>query len=412
MLEHIHESIVYGILAISLYFEVFLLLTYFEKRTKIQQEETVAFRGVWPSVTVIVPCFNEERTVSKTIASLIALDYPKDRLRIIAVNDGSTDTTALVLKELKKSHGIEIISKENGGKHTALNLAIKGVTSDFLACLDADSYVETDALKKLIARFLDPSVMAVVPSLHIYEPKTIIQRIQAIEYRFSVFLRKIFAELDALYVTPGPFSVFRKEVFETLGLYRKAHNTEDLEMALRMQAAHLKIANAHDARVHTSSPRTIRSLYKQRVRWTSGFIKNAFDYRRLLFKPAYGTFGMIVMPFAFLSIISVVYIFGSVLFEGILRISRIFEQIQIIGFEWSMPSFNWFFIDTELFVTAGFVALLLGVIFLFLGTRLGAVKEFGFRNLMYYLLFYHLIVPFWIIGACSNILFARTIPWR
>jgi cellulose synthase/poly-beta-1,6-N-acetylglucosamine synthase-like glycosyltransferase len=98
---------------------------------------------------------------------------------------------------------------------------------------------------------------------------------QAIEYLIGVFTRKMFGSLDAIQVTPGPFSIFRKEVFEKIGNYRKAHNTEDFEITLRMHKAHLRIANSHKALVYTVGPATAKGFFYQRLRWARGFLENA-----------------------------------------------------------------------------------------------------------------------------------------
>ena len=195
-------------------------------------------------------------------------------------------------------------SKENGGKHTALNFGLSQSKSELIGCLDADSYVDKDALKHIVQYFEDKQTMAVTPSVKIYQPKNILQMIQSVEYGWGIFIRKVLAYLGALYVTPGPFSIFRREVFEKIGSYRHAHNTEDLEIALRMQAHHMKIANAHNARVYTVAPDTLKKLYKQRLRWTFGFIKNVIDYKFIFFRKQYGNLGIFILPMASVSIIS------------------------------------------------------------------------------------------------------------
>jgi biofilm PGA synthesis N-glycosyltransferase PgaC len=411
----IHTTIVYIILFISLYFELLLLITYFERRSKIATDSaTTGLGGLreWPEVTVIVPCYNEERTAGKTIESLLALDYPTDKLSIVAVDDGSKDNTFATLQQFSDNPRVRIIQKENGGKHTALNMVIEQTTTPFVGCLDADSYVEPSTLKKLVRHFADPTIMAVVPSLKIHNPKSVIQMIQAVEYRFGVFLRKMFAELNALYVTPGPFSIFRRSVFRDIGPYRKAHNTEDLEMALRMQSKHLKIANAHDAHVHTSSPRTLKSLYKQRVRWTSGFLKNALDYRFVFFKREYGNFGLVVMPLACFSIFSIAYISGSIVFDTIKSIAERIIKWQTVGFHFHLPTFDPFFFNTNVLVTAGATAFIAGFFFLFIGSKLSNTKRFLSKELALYLALYHVIVPLWVMKSLWNLVFARETTWR
>lgn len=118
--------------------------------------------------------------------------------------------------------------------------------------------------------------------------------------------------MHAIHIAPGPFSFFRREVFDTIGIYKHAHNTEDMEIAMRMQKHGLKIAHAPRAVVYTSSPNTIKKLYKQRVRWVSGFLGNLMDYRRMLFNKKHGDLGLIVLPMALLSILlTIPFVIGS-----------------------------------------------------------------------------------------------------
>jgi cellulose synthase/poly-beta-1,6-N-acetylglucosamine synthase-like glycosyltransferase len=104
------------VLFVSLYFEVFMLITYIEHRKTLKGRlsKPIADYSALPAVTIIVPCFNEEKTAGKTIESLLALDYPQDKLKIVAVNDGSSDGTAALLETYKITYPqIEIIHKEN-----------------------------------------------------------------------------------------------------------------------------------------------------------------------------------------------------------------------------------------------------------------------------------------------------------
>ena len=121
----IQTFILYGSIFISLFFEVFLLITYLEVREELDLEEKYLGKNIkwFPTVTIIVPCFNEEHTVSNTIKSLLNLDYPKEKFSIIAVDDGSTDRTRRELAKFEDHPQFSVLSKENGGKYTALNIA-------------------------------------------------------------------------------------------------------------------------------------------------------------------------------------------------------------------------------------------------------------------------------------------------
>src|SRR6185295_16189198 len=99
-----------------------------------------------------------------------------------------------------------------------------------VGCLDADSFVAPDAMLEVAKRLdTDPSIMALTPSMQVYRPRKIIERMQAVEYTFGIFYKKMFDNLSALNVLPGPFSIYKREVFEKIGLFRHAYNTEDME---------------------------------------------------------------------------------------------------------------------------------------------------------------------------------------
>ncbi len=416
-METPREIITLCALFASLYFEVFMLITYIEHRKTLHGRTSIpaASHPDMPGVTIVVPCFNEEKTVARTIQSILALEYPADKLCIIAVNDGSTDGTAIVLDGFTAHPQIQVIHKENGGKHSALNLAIQRATTAFVGCLDADSYAQRDALARIMKRFDNPEVMAVVPSLHIYNPRTIIQKLQKVEYIIGVFLRSVLAELNALYVTPGPFSIFRKSVFEQIGYYKKAHNTEDMEMAMRMQSHGLKIANAHDAVIYTSSPRTIPKLYTQRVRWTSGFLNNLRDYRSMIFNHNLGHLGGFILPMMLLSTALVIFVVVSLLYDLVDRIHTAYVNYEAIGsriFEWSWPSFDWFYLHTSPLMMGGMVAISIIILIIFIGSRLSHGNKPRVSDVVCYTFIYSFIAPFWIIKSVANVAVRKQVAWR
>lgn len=394
-----------------------MLITYLERRRAVHGRVTdkPQTHPDLPGVTIIVPCFNEEKTAAKTIESLLALDYPKDKLHIFAINDGSTDGTQKVLETFSKYPQITVIQKENGGKHTALNLGISKATTDFVGCLDADSYATPDALKRIMRRFNDPEVMSVVPSLHIHAAQTVLQRMQKVEYILGVFLRTILAEINSLYVTPGPFSIFRKSVFDKVGLYRHAHNTEDMEMAMRLQAHNLKISCANDAVIYTSSPRTLPKLYKQRVRWTSGFLKNVRDYRHLLFNKKHGHVGTFVLPLMIFSALCVPFIVSSFIYDLGKSINQFVIHFQAIGmriFEWTWPKFSLFYTRTTPVVLMGFVGITVLISFVIVGTLLSRGNKPKVLDFTWYVVLYSIISPFWFIKSLTNLILNKTTLWR
>jgi cellulose synthase/poly-beta-1,6-N-acetylglucosamine synthase-like glycosyltransferase len=127
----------------------------------------------------------------------------------------------------------------------------------------------------------DKKIMAVTPSMKIHNPQTVLQHIQRMEFLVGILLRKVFSFLESIHVTPGPFTIYKKEFFKKYGYYRKAHQTEDIEIALRMQAKNFRIENCVDAFVYTHGPKKFVPLRKQRIRWYTGFLSNVMDYKEL-----------------------------------------------------------------------------------------------------------------------------------
>ena len=137
---------------ITLYFQIFLLVSFFEKRKKHTQ--TKEYKNL--STTIIVPCYNEERTVQRTIESLLGLDYPKDKLTIMVIDDGSTDGTWNAIQAYTHHENVTAMQKENeGSKFAALNFALTHVTTELVGVLDADSWVAQDALIRYMEFFDD-----------------------------------------------------------------------------------------------------------------------------------------------------------------------------------------------------------------------------------------------------------------
>src|SRR3989344_1310958 len=226
----IADIIFFILLFLSVYVQVFFLVTFLENRKKIIVRNENIKLSQYPTVTIVVPCFNEEKTVSKTVDSLLNLNYPKDKIKILLINDGSTDKTAEIINQFSRYPNIKIFHKENGGKYTALNLGLEHLETDFFGGLDADSFVDSESLIRIMSCFeQDSSLMAVAPSLLVYNPKSIIQKVQKAEYNMGVYLKKMLGFLGAIHVAPGPLTIFRSRVFNELGPYRHGHNTEDME---------------------------------------------------------------------------------------------------------------------------------------------------------------------------------------
>lgn len=411
------EIAMYIIVFLAVYVQVFFMVTFFERRKHLNalHDEGVPELSEYPTVSVIVPAWNEGKTVHGTVESILNLDYPEDKLEVIVVDDGSTDNTWQEMLTYKDNPRVRIFQKENGGKHTAVNFGIDNTKADFISCLDADSFVAHDALKRMINVFQKkPEVMAVAPSLIVNKPKNILQHAQKVEYNMSTYNKRMLAYLGAIHVTPGPFSIFRKEVFQKIGKFKKAHNTEDQEIAYRMQEHHMRIDHCHTAYVYTSSPDTVKKLYTQRLRWIYGFIQNTIDYRRMIFKTRYGNFSFFTLPSGIISIIAVVYLSFALMYNIIIFAIKKITEISIKGFNLSFtPHFDWFFINTKTIIFISAILYSMIIFSILVGTKLSKQKQGLNWHIIPYLLIYSVIAPFWLLKAVWNTITKAGQPkWR
>lgn len=403
---------IYLFLFIALYFEVFSLVTLLEKRPAKRRARRPSR---YPTVSVIVPCFNEEKTLARTIRSLLALEYPADKLSLFVVNDGSTDGTFAIARRFAKYPQLKVFSKENGGKFTALNLGIAHAKSELIGCLDADSFVDSRALTEIVHHFNDnPEVMAVTPAVKVFQPKKLLELIQHAEYSFGIFQKKVFDNLAAIPVLPGPFSFYRREVFEKIGGFRHAYNTEDLEMTMRMHANHMKMTNAHTAYVYTKVPHTFWGLLRQRVRWVQGFIQNSVDYRFMYFNRRYGSLGLFVLPTGVLAIISALYFVSYslvTLFNYLFAKGVEVATVGVAGSFHPVKFLDWFYLDTSAALFVILIILPLTLYLIMYGKKIAEEKAFT-RDNFYYLFLYGFLAPWWLAKALWNALTSRANVWR
>ncbi len=402
------------IMFLAVYVQIFFLVTFLEHQKKLIIRKDPIDLSKYPSVTIIVPCYNEERTVFRSIKSLLELDYPKNKLNLILVDDGSTDGTFSILKRFKNKKNIKIYHKENGGKYTALNLGLLNTETEFVGCLDSDSLVHSQALKRIMSTFAtDKDLSAVIPSALVYSPRNILERAQKAEYDLIVYSKKMLGLLGGIHVTPGPFSIFRKKVFDELGPYRKAYNTEDQEIALRMHENGYRIDSCHDAYVYTFAPNTIGRLFSQRVRWLCGFLYNLSDYRHLLFKKKFGNLAFFTLPSGIISILGVILMFSLLMSNFISFILRQFVKIDVVGFPPSLSSLklDFFFINTHSLLFIMIFIYLLISFSLFIGKKIAEGKSQLPIGVFYLFPLYGIIAPLWITKSILNVVFKRELIW-
>lgn len=413
-MNDIMRIVLWTVYLVSLYFAVFWFLVFLDSEPRKKRKPLKEH----PLVSVLIPAYNEESRIKKTILSVLKLDYPKEKLEVFVVNDGSKDNTKHVVEQVikeNKSFNIKLVNQENKGKGAALNEGLRITRGKYFICLDADSQVRKDALKKMLPHFSDENVAAVLPVLKVRRPKNLIQKMQWFEYIINMFYKELMGKLDCIHVAPGPFSVYRKSVLVKLGGFDEDGNlTEDLEIALRLQKHHYRLVQILDTEVYTSAPDNLKALYKQRNRWYKGAIHNAINYRKLLFNKEYGDFGLIQMPTILVAGIIAIVMILSIAYYAISPYIRNINKLRIIDFDFMTLirnfNFNFHFLELNymIIMVAG-VMLLVSVVILkksHISTK-EKVFKYGAYPLLLYLLFYFFVLgPMWV-GIALDIALRR-----
>ncbi|MEK6891030.1 MAG: glycosyltransferase [Nanoarchaeota archaeon] len=380
----------------------FLFLVFLQNRKKLfDYPEVKEFEGI----SIVMPCYNEGEVIGEAIEALLDLDYPKDKIEIIVVDDRSKDNSAEIVKNYaSKYSNVKLIvnSRNSGGAAEPTNLGIKAAKYDYIAVADADSMPKKDALKKMLG-FLqqDEKVGGVTCSVLVRNPKTFMQKLQAIEYASIAFSRKLLDMVDGVYVTPGPFALYRKKILLEVGLFDVNNLTQDIEIVWRLlkrgYVARMSLATS----VYSHSPTKFREWARQRIRWIIGGTQTLWKYKKYTFREK--MLGLFVIPFfaisTFLGLMGL-FVFGYLIFKRFLSYYLVTKYsiyggtallyLQDINFAPSI--LNYF----------GAVMFLLGAFFTFFGLYLIKDKELGdkkFISIPFYMIVYLTIYPVLLIVA-------------
>lgn len=294
-----------------------------------------------PKVSLIIPAFNEEKTISRSLLSFLENDYPN--LEIIIVNDGSKDNTLEILKKdflffpsyieqksnlphepvirtykSQRYENLILIDKLNGGKADALNCGINFATGEKFCFVDADVILPKESLiRAVLPHILDREVVGTggfirlrngsevsSSSYNIKVPKKNIERIQILEYLRAFSLGRAGWDLiNGEVIISGAYGVFHSEIVREVGGFQRFSIGEDMEIVVRIhkklkeQKKKYKILIVPDALCWTEAPDNFEDLIKQRKRWQKGLLTTLLLHRDIFFKPKYGAIGIFVFPY-------------------------------------------------------------------------------------------------------------------
>ncbi len=269
-------------------------MIYFQNRKFIYK--TKKFDKV-RSLTMVIPCFNEAKSIGANIEAFLASDY-EGLKKLIIVDDCSTDNSYAIIKEYERKYPrvMALQTPKNTGRAAgAKNFGIKYVKTELIGFSDADSLPNKDAISKMVGFFNDSQVGGVTSRVFVNKPKNFLTRIQAIEYKIIAFTRKLLEFIDSIYVTNGPLSIYRKKAFDQTGGFDENNLTEDIELTWHLVAKGWKIRMSIPAIVRSYVPTTVKSWFHQRIRWNVGGIQTISKYRSKFLET--GMLGLFILPF-------------------------------------------------------------------------------------------------------------------
>ncbi|AQL41865.1 hypothetical protein BV210_03650 [Halorientalis sp. IM1011] len=251
----------------------------------------------YPTVSVIVPAYNEEGYVGECIESILDTTYPTDRLEVVVVDDGSEDGTFQEATQ-HRSETVSVYHKDNGGKYSALNFGLLCSSGDIVVCVDADSRLLPDSLSSVVAEFqADPDVGAIAGNVKVENRSGLLTRLQAIEYLVGInTYRRAFSWFGAVPIVPGCLSGFRREALEGASGYDPDTVTEDFDLTVKVLKCGWTVRQS-EAAVLTEAPFTLRDLYRQRRRWFTGAVETLLKHRGVLFDGTTGNLHRFSFPF-------------------------------------------------------------------------------------------------------------------
>lgn len=239
----------------------------------------------FPIVSIIMPCYNEEKVVEAAIQSVANLDYPN--YEVLVVDDGSTDLTLQTAKKLESKTKVRIISQENGGKSAALNRGISEAVGEYVLCMDADSVLNKNVLKLAMSYFeRKPNLAAVAGSVVLGNTDKILTQLQKLEYIIGLNFHKTAQSfLNMVTIVPGPIGVFRRDILLKIGGYHHDTFAEDCDLTIRLLVEGYDLAYCPEMIATTEAPEDVRSLIGQRYRWSRGITQAIVKNSHWLFKP-------------------------------------------------------------------------------------------------------------------------------
>ncbi len=385
--------LVYSFLAF--YFLFLFILTYVQNKKEFFSVPPITKEY---SLSIVVPCFNGEEVIGKTIENLLKLNYGGLK-KIIVVDDCSTDNSYAIAKEYEKKYPDKIKAvqtpKNSGNAAGAKNYGAKFVKTELIGFTDDDSLPEKDSVNYMIGFFDDQKVGSVTSTVLVQNRNSFILRLQSIEYKVIKFSRKLLEFLDSIYVTPGPLAIYRKSAFDDVKGFDAENLTEDIEITWHLQCRGYKIKMAVPSRVYSVAPDKIKVWISQRNRWNIGGLQTINKYKSTFLKK--GMLGAFILPFFVLSWFVGLFgigLLGYRIFRAVaLKYLSVNYSIQTQTAVLSLSDINLAVSALTFFGLAVFILSLFYTIFALSNIKEKQHKKENWFSVGFYMLFYLLLYP-------------------
>jgi cellulose synthase/poly-beta-1,6-N-acetylglucosamine synthase-like glycosyltransferase/peptidoglycan/xylan/chitin deacetylase (PgdA/CDA1 family) len=269
----------------------------FDRLRRHRTEMTTGKSEFQPAVAVLVPAYNEEKVINRTIRSVLNSNYPK--LRVVVIDDGSVDRTCEVAREQFADEiacgRVTVLRQENGGKASALNYGLQFVTEEIFVGIDADTLIANDAISYLVPHFQDVRVGAMAGNAKVGNRVNLWTRWQALEYITSQnFDRRALNTFSAVCVVPGAIGAWRTEAVRAAGGYKTDTVAEDADLTMALLQNGYKVEYEDRSLAYTEAPTSANGLMRQRFRWSFGILQAVWKHHSAFARK--GALGFVALP--------------------------------------------------------------------------------------------------------------------
>ena len=274
-----------------------IIIGLFATIDRFRRRQNFATPEYQPRVAVLIPAYNEEKVIARTIRSVMMSNYKN--IRIIVIDDGSKDNTFDVVKETYakdiESGRVTLLTKANGGKAEALNFALEQTDEEIYVGIDADGVIAHDAIGRLVCHFANPKIGAVAGNAKVGNRVNLWTRWQALEYITSQnFERRALDLFDVVMVVPGAIGAWRTAAVRDGGGYHSNTVAEDADLTMNLLEQGYSVIYEDQALAFTEAPVNMDGLMRQRFRWSFGILQAVFKHKGAIAK--HRAMGLFALP--------------------------------------------------------------------------------------------------------------------